>query len=437
VTRSSAGLLILGFVIAGVAPVRAQNPHHGTALPDTLWQAKSTARILADVRYLADDAREGRGVGTRGIDSAANYVARGFQQAGLAPGEKNGYLQAWAIDTTAPALAHCGVHRSVIENVIGILPGKGSLVDETIVIGAHYDGLGPGGCGSLDPDSTGRVHHGADDNASGTAGVMEIARTLRNRSGTTSNARTIVFIAFTGEELGIIGSSHYVTDPVRPMNSTVAMLNLDMVGRMVENRLQALGTLTAVELNAVVDTVNATYHFALSAGGDGWGSSDHAAFTAARVPVLHFFTGLHSDYHRTTDVWQKIDANAEARVVAFVADVAWKLAIRPARLTYVAMTPPAASGGGGYGPASLGTLPDMASPPGGVRIQGVRPGSAAEKAGMKGGDVLIRLGTREITDLNAMTKALQEHQPGDTVAVVVKRGDQTLTFTAVLQKRGG
>jgi predicted metalloprotease with PDZ domain len=221
------------------------------------------------------------------------------------------------------------------------------------------------------------------------------------------------------------------------MNSTVAMLNLDMVGRMVENRLQALGTLTAVELNAVVDTVNATYHFALSAGGDGWGSSDHAAFTAARVPVLHFFTGLHSDYHRTTDVWQKIDANAEARVVAFVADVAWKLATRPTRLTYVATTPPAASGGGGYGPASLGTLPDMASPPGGVRIQGVRPGSAAEKAGMKGGDVLIRLGTREITDLNAMTKALQEHQPGDTVAVVVKRGDQTLTFTAVLQKRGG
>jgi membrane-associated protease RseP (regulator of RpoE activity) len=214
------------------------------------------------------------------------------------------------------------------------------------------------------------------------------------------------------------------------------MLNLDMVGRMQGNRLQAMGTLTAVELNAVLDSVNSRYQLALSAGGDGWGSSDHAAFSIVRVPVVHFFTGIHSDYHRTTDDWQKIDPAATATVSAFIADVAWKLAARPAPLTFVAMPPPAPAGGGGYGNASLGTLPDMASPPGGVRIQGVRPGSAGEKSGLKGGDVLIKIGTRTIGNLTDMTKALQEHEPGDTVDVVFKRGDQTMTVKAVLQKRG-
>src|SRR5205085_9806900 len=139
---------------------------------------------------------------------------------------------------------------------------------------------------------------------------------------------------------------------------------------------------------------------------------------------------------RTTADWQKIDPVGEAKVASFVADVAWKLATRSRPLTFVAIAPPAPSGGGGYSAASLGTLPDMASPPGGVRIQGVRPGSAGEKAGMKGGDILIQLGTRKVPDLQEMTKALQEHNPGDTVDVVVKRGEETLTLKAVLQKRG-
>ena len=426
-TTSSVLVLTLALGAGAADSARAQAPN----------RKASADRILADVTYLSVDAREGRGVGTTGIDSAAAYISRQFRQAGLQPGVNGSFFQIFPLDATAPALAHCGVKASAIKNVIGTLPGKGRLANQTVVIGAHYDGLGFGGCGSLEPDSLGVVHNGADDNASGTAGVMEIARLLRERARGATDQRAIVFAAFTGEELGIIGSSYYASNAPRPLDSTSVMLNLDMVGRMVENRLQAMGTLTAVELNAVLDTVNRDYHLALSVGGDGWGSSDHAAFSAGRVPVLHFFTGIHSDYHRTTDDWQKIDPSSEATVAAFVADVAWKLATHTTRLTYVPLPPPQASaGGGGYGAASLGTLPDMASPPGGVRIQGVRPSSAAEKAGVKGGDVLLRLGTHDTPDLNEMTKALQEHQPGDTVDVVVKRGDQTMTLKAVLQKRG-
>ncbi|MBI4500802.1 MAG: M28 family peptidase [Gemmatimonadetes bacterium] len=436
--KTTSSILFLTLILgAGAATgAGAQTATRIASPPDSAQRAKSAARILADVKYLSDDARQGRGVGTAGLDSAASYIAWQFQQAGLKPGEPDGYFQVFAVDTTAPVLAHCGIRPTRIKNVIGVLPGKGGLAGQSVIIGAHYDHLGLGGCGSLDPDSVGVVHNGADDNASGTAGVMEIARLLRNRVGEAKDARAVIFIAFTGEELGILGSSRYVANPIRPLDSAAAMLNLDMIGRMMDNRLQAMGTLTAVELNAVLDSVNAAYHLNLAAGGDGWGSSDHAAFSAAKMPVIHFFTGIHQDYHRTTDDWQKINPAGEATVASFVADVAWQLATRLTPLTFIAIAPPAPSGGGGYGSASLGTLPDMASPPGGVRIQGVRPGSAAEKAGMKGGDVLIRLGKHDIKDLNEMTKALQEHQPGDTVDVVVKRGEETLTLPAILQKRG-
>jgi hypothetical protein len=426
------GRLLLSIAVASMGLVRGVEAQTGNSRPPA-----SPDRILADVKYLADDAREGRGVGTKGLDSAAAYISRQFQLAGLKPAGAEGFFQSFSVDTSAPAMVHCGVHPARIKNVVGILPGKGKLAGQTLIIGAHYDGLGLGGCGSLDPDSNGVVHNGADDNASGTAGIMEIARLLRTRSAGTADQRTILFAAFTGEELGILGSGYYVAHPLRPMDSTIAMLNLDMVGRMVDHRLQAMGTLTAVELNAVLDTVNASYKFALSAGGDGWGSSDHAAFSIGRVPVVHFFTGIHSDYHRTTDDWQKLNPAGEAQVAGFVADVAWKLAVRPTPLTYVAIAPPQQSaGGGGYGSASLGTLPDMASPAGGVRIQGVRPGSAAEKAGLKAGDFLLKMGTHELKDLTEMTKALQEHQPGDTVEILFRRGEEELAVKAILQKRG-
>jgi hypothetical protein len=270
------------------------------------------------------------------------------------------------------------------------------------------------------------------------AALMEIARTLGRRHP----ARTVVFIAFSGEELGDLGSEYYVKHPVtEPIDSVYAMLNMDMVGRLRNDRLLVLGAATATEFPALLDSLNrmagtgGTPGFDLRASGDGWGPSDHASFYGAHRPVLHFFTDLHEDYHRTTDRWQKINAPGLARVANLVAATAWALANRKGALTFVnAPQPQTSMGGSGYG-AYLGTIPDMSESPGGVRITGVRAASPAEKAGLAGGDVITAIGAKTVANLYDMTDALRAHQPGDTVVIVVKRGDQTLRLTTVLGKR--
>lgn len=405
--------------------------------PQVAWGQAATAappyaQVEADIHYLAADELEGRGVGTAGLDSAAAFIARRFARIGLSGPGRDGFFQRFRIDPTAPAAAHAGLGDTPVKNVIGILPGRGPLAGQVVVIGAHYDHLGLGGMGSLDPDSMGVVHNGADDNGSGTAAILEIARLLAERPG---NRRTIVLIAFTAEEMGLIGSTHYVRNPVRPNDSTVVMLNLDMVGRLSNNRLQALGAETAREFNHLLDSLNAIHNFALEASGDGWGRSDHASFYAEGIPVLHFFTDLHEDYHRTTDSPDRINHEGVARIATFVADLAQAIATRPARLTFVDMPrpQPVMAGSG----ASLGTIPDMSGSPGGVRLTGVRAGTPAADAGIQAGDIIVRIGTHTVENLYDMTNALAAHRPGDVVVVVVRRGDKTMEFTVTLGRRGG
>ncbi len=401
-------------------------------------QPGSADRIRADIAYLADDERAGRGVGTDGLEAAGRYIAQALREAGLEPGSELGYLQQFTIDASAPAAAHAGIGNSDVANVIGVRRGSGSLAGGVVVIGAHYDHLGLGGFGSLDPDSTGVVHNGADDNASGTVAMLEIARILGSRRA--ADVRTLVFVAFTAEELGLIGSTHYVQSPVRPLDSTFAMINLDMVGRLRQSRLAAFGSETAAEFPALLDSVNARFGlepFTIAASGDGYGRSDQQSFFAAKIPVLHFFTGTHEDYHRTTDDGDKINAEGIARVAEFAADLAWVLATRHDSLTFVDAQPPErAPIAGGYG-AYLGTIPDMTESPGGVRFTGVRAGSPAEQAGLQGGDILIRLGEFEINDLYDMTDALRSHRPGDTVTLQIRREGEVLELTATLGRRGG
>jgi C-terminal processing protease CtpA/Prc len=209
-----------------------------------------------------------------------------------------------------------------------------------------------------------------------------------------------------------------------------------MVGRLRNARLAALGAATAKEFPALLDSLNTPARFDLRASGDGWGPSDHAVFFAARRPVLHFFTDLHDDYHRSTDDWDKINAAGIAQIAEYVADLAWTLANRPAPLTFVdAPRPQVATGGSGYG-AYLGTIPDMTSSPGGVRITGVRAGSPAEQAGLKGGDIITAIGAKVIANLFDMTDALRSHQPGDTVVIAARRDSAEVRVTAVLGKRG-
>jgi len=405
------------------------------ALPARQLNAQGARdRILTDIRYLADDAREGRGVGTAGLDSAATYVARQFQIAGLRPAGTNGFLQPFKLDPTAPALAHSGIGPAAVENIVAMIPGHGTLGNQIVVLGAHYDHLGYGGSGSLDPDSVGVVHNGADDNASGTAALLETARILNRRAA--PEQRTIVFVAFTAEELGLLGSDYYVKHAIQPIDSTFAMVNFDMVGRLRENKLIAIGTGSAPELPQLLDSVNTGYGLGVSPVDDPWGRSDHSSFYAAGVPVIHFFTDNHEDYHRTTDDWNTINVQGIQRVSLFAADVAWALATRTGPLTYIDVPQPQQTVAGGYG-AWLGTIPDMSSSPGGVRLTGVRSESPAEAAGIRGGDILVQLGDYEIKDLYAMTDALRAYKPGDVVTAAVIRDGERIEMTVTLGKRGG
>jgi hypothetical protein len=388
-------------------------------------------RVLSDVQFLADDHQEGRGIGTAGLERAGAYIRQGFKRAGLRVSFQN-----FAIPRDAPAVLHTTLGGTATRNVVAVIPGTSrALRGEVVVVGAHYDHLGLGGFGALDPDSTGRVHNGADDNASGTAALLEIGRQLARRQP----ARTIVLVAFSGEELGTLGSSYFVQHATpEPIDSLYAMLNLDMVGRLRNARLLALGAGTAREFPALLDSLNTPPRFDLRASGDGWGPSDHAVFFATRHPVLHFFTDLHEDYHRTTDDWDKLNVPGIVQVAQFVADLALALANRTGPLTFVdSPRPQASAGGSGYG-AYLGTIPDMSGGgvSDGVRITGVRAGSPAEQAGLMAGDVITAIGTKHIANLYDMTDALRAHQPGDTVVIVSRREGVERRATTVLGKRG-
>ncbi len=393
-------------------------------------------RLAADVAYLASDRLEGRFTGSAGAGLAADFIAETFTRLRLEPGAGRTWFQEFRVAPDAPALHGSGVGADGLKgrNVVAVLRGRDPMLrDEAVVIGAHYDHLGLGHFGARDSASRGAIHNGADDNASGTATLLEIARLL----AATPPRRSIVFVAFAGEELGLIGSDAYVKAPALPLAGTRAMINLDMVGRLRNGRLMALGAETAVEFPALLDSLNRQAGLDLRASGDGYGASDHQSFYLARRPVLHFFTDLHEDYHRPSDDADKLNVAGMARIARFTADLARAIADRAAPLTLVERPRPApVAGRGGYG-TWLGTIPDMTGGGPGVRISGVTPGSPAEAAGLRAADVLMRLGPHEVPDLQAMTSALRALRPGDTVAVVVRRGERLDTLRAVLGRRGG
>ena len=401
-------------------------------------QVAEPPRLLDDIKALTEDRLQGRATGSSGADLAASYLARRFSEVGLQPAA-GGWFQSFTIGRDAPAVRQSKSGGLVGKNVIGILPGRDPVLrNQTVVLGAHYDHLGLGGFGSLDPDSTGLIHNGADDNASGVAGLIQVAARL----AASPPARTVVFIAFSGEELGLLGSAHYVKEPIYPLTGTLAMVNLDMVGRLRNGRLIVYGARSAKEFPALLDSLNWYAGFDLRAQGDGYGPSDQSSFYAAKRPVLHLFTDLHEDYHRTTDDWQKVNLDGLKRVADFTLGLVTALANRRGPLTFLDLptplpahttSPPATPGYGAY----LGTVPDMTGTPGGVRLVGVRTGSPAEKAGLRGDDIITRIGTTETPDLQAMTEALRSHRPGDSVEIVVRRGAGVTTLRARLGTRGG
>jgi hypothetical protein len=391
------------------------------------------AQPFAAVRYLADDALRGRLAGTPEAECAARYIAEEFRRVGLVPaGDDSTYFQAVPLASAANPHAPAGTGH----NVVGILPGADpDRSREAVVVGAHYDHLGLGGFGSVHPDEAGRIHNGADDNASGVGALLAIAEALARGP---RPPRSVVFVAFTGEEMGLVGSAQYVRSPAVPLDRTVAMLNLDMVGRLGSNPLLVYGVGTAREWESLLRSAADAVGLALALRPEGFGPSDHTSFYARDVPVLHVFTNVHGDYHRPSDDWDKIDVDGLRRVAAFVARVARAVADRPERLTLVrgAGRPPAPPDrDAGYG-AYLGTVPDFAPVERGVRLNGVSPGSPAERAGLRAGDVIVGLGDREIEDLRALAEALRAHAPGTAVEVRFLRDGRAQSVTVVLGRRG-
>ncbi|MDP2208540.1 MAG: M28 family peptidase [Bacteroidota bacterium] len=325
-------------------------------------------------------------------------------------------------------------------NVVGYFYGNdASLKNEHIIIGAHFDHLGLGGAssGSIVPDTI-AVHNGADDNASGIAGLLEIAQSLTSHH--TQMKRSYVFAAFSAEELGLLGSAYYVKNSPLPLDKSVAMINLDMIGRLKDSVLTIQGVGTSPVWNELIQKQSAfggsDSIFKLKLGQDGFGSSDHASFNSKEIPVLFFFTGLHGDYHRPSDDWQLINYEGQKMVTDFVIGVVRQLDAVSEKPKYVKIeqTPGMREGGRGFR-VSFGIMPDFGDDSKGMRISGTRAGSPAERAGLKANDIILMFGGKSVKNIYDLTSLLGDYKPGDEVEVVVLRGEETLTMKATLQGR--
>src|SRR5687768_1280537 len=408
-----------------------------------------TMVIRRDVEHLASAALEGRGTGTAGNDSAAAYIARRFGSLHLATlpngcQGSNGALQVRCdrkyfqpFIARSAAAAHAGLPSELpSQNVVALLRGTDpALANEYVIIGAHFDHLGRSGASALDPDSAEAIRNGADDNASGTAGVMELARLLSRQAP----RRSVIFVTFSGEELGLLGSQRFVDQSPVPIDRVVAMLNFDMIGRLRNDRVIVYGVETATEMRALVDSATTGTGLDVRGVGDGYGPSDHSSFYARDIPVLHFFTDLHEDYHRATDDADKVSAAGVGRVVGLAERVVRTIADRNERLTLVRVSRPAPVAGSGRGrDVYLGSIPDMSAPKTpGVRLTGVRADSPADKAGLKSGDIIVEFDGKPVKDLYTYTDALQARKPGDIVKIVVLREGTRTELTATLGRRGG
>jgi len=325
------------------------------------------------------------------------------------------------------AVGNADVTRKTVpvKNVVGLLPGEGPLAEQTIVVGAHYDHVGFSG----EEANRETIRNGADDNASGVAVMLEIARSLVAREE--KLRRSVLFIAFTAEERGLCGSAHYVNVPIRPLENTVAMLNLDMVGRLRDDQLSVFGTGTAGRFDALLDQRNEHVGLRLTKKPSGFGPSDHASFYSKKIPVMHFFTGMHKDAHRPGDDFEKLNVPGMRRVGRLVSEVLVALADAEERPQYVSTGATAPRGSGGKRPY-LGTVPDFAAKGPGYALAAVTEDGPAARAGLQAGDAIIEFDGGKIGSLEDIDGALRKRKAGDKVSVVVRRGQEMKTFEVTL-----
>jgi len=381
----------------------------------------SQEALRRHISYLAADKLEGRGTGTPGEKAAAEYVAAEFKKIGLnVCGSMNGYLQDFSFRPSKDP--HGGVDTSTRElltrNVIGFLDNK---AEQTLIIGAHFDHLGTGHDGnSLDPEAKGKIHNGADDNASGVAGLLELARIFS--TNTQKESVNYLFIAFSGEEHGLFGSKFYADHPCIPNDKIRLMLNMDMIGRLdsTTKKLMVYGVGTSPNLVTMLDGVKQTTggNLKLITDSSGIGPSDHTSFYLKNIPVLHFFTGQHSDYHKPTDDTEKINFSGQEEVLRYIYLVL-ELVASEKNLVFTPTRNPKQETPSFK--VTLGIMPDYTFEGPGVRIDAVTKGKPASNAGLQKGDVVIGLGELNTSDMHSYMKALGKFHKGDKTKVTFLR----------------
>jgi aminopeptidase YwaD len=348
-------------------------------------------------------------------------------------------------DTTAEIKTAVKKIEGKTSNVVGLIRGSDpQLSMQYIVIGAHYDHLGMGGPESLAENPYGKIHHGADDNASGVAALLELARVLSLEKSRLK--RSVILASFSGEEEGLLGSAAFTREPPVPLDSIVAMLNMDMVGRLRERNLVVGGAGTSPAWRPLLDRLNrlgpmgqpvaagTSPRFKLSLEDDGYGPSDHQSFYIKDIPVLFFFTGSHDDYHKPSDTADKVDSNGVSQVAEFVREAVMLVADEPDRIAFTKVRRDNRQSVGGFR-VYLGTVPNYSEQTDGLKLDGVRPSSPAERAGLRAGDVVVKLGTIDVKNVYDYTYALEGLRAGQEVEMVIRRGGQIMTIKITPEKR--
>jgi hypothetical protein len=371
-----------------------------------------------DIGFLAADERGGRAIGTEGEQQAAEYLAEEFDKLGLQPMGTDGFFQEFTV--SKPSNPHeeavIGTDGAGItgRNVIAYLDKK---AEKTIVIGAHFDHLGMGGQGSLHRGDS-AIHNGADDNASGTAALLALAKVFKYET-LKSN---ILFVAFSGEENGLWGSNYFVKNPTLDLKTINYMINMDMVGRLNEEKSLAIyGVGTSPSFSKVLDPINAD-SLKLVPSESGVGPSDHTSFYLQDLPVLHFFTGQHADYHKPSDDADKINYEGLVQVVRYISRLVAQLDTEPK----LAFTKTKDSSDSPRFTVSMGVVPDYLYSGKGMRVDGVSEGKPAQAAGLQKGDVVLQLGDSTIIDMMGYMRALSIFKKGDSTQVVVERAGQKI-----------
>ena len=384
--------------------------------------------IQSHISYLASDDLRGRETGTAGEAKAASYIAGYFEDFGLIPaGDENTYFQEFRVNMSVLNNPHNSDttaypdEERIARNVVAMLEGTGES-ESHIIIGAHYDHLGTGKFGSLYNRNDSTIHNGADDNASGTAGLLELAHYFsENPIG-----KNLLFIAFSGEEMGLLGSQHFVDNPTIPLTESIAMINMDMIGRL-DSKLLIFGTGSSEGWSPLIQKAN-TDSLVIETIPDGTGASDHTSFYNKQIPVLHYFTDTHADYHRPSDDSEYINEEGQDKVLEHLKNVITGLdSLSDEELVY-SEAPVTQNRNVTLSGVTMGVTPDYGFSGKGMRITGVRGGGPADKAGLKSGDVIIKIAGNELKDIYAYMEELNNLEEGQQTTVTVQRDGREQTF---------